>query len=287
MKRNLDIVVISDIHLGSSVCQAKELLNYLTHIEPKILILNGNIVDIDNIKKKSFPSLHFKIIQEVMKMANEGTKVYYIMGNQDDIFKTYANFSSGNIFLRDKLVLRLKDKKYWFFHGDVLDTIIKYSTWLKPFSGKSYRLLLWFNRRTNAIRTFFNLPKVSISKKIKKGSSSALKYIKQFEDIALQLAEQQNHDYVICGHIHQAKMRVSKQVNKQTIYMNSGDWVESLTALEYQWGRWSIYEYDEMDYHFVNPKLHVRENSTEQVDNADSILKDIKPKNAVPQRWVG
>lgn len=274
MRRTLDIAVISDVHLGTSACQAQEVLNYLTHIEPKILILNGDIIDTKEIKKHHFPPLHFRVIQEIMNMANEGTKVYYILGNHDDVLRNYSNFSSANIHLRDQLILQLKGKKYCFFHGDVFDTVIKYSSWIRHLGGKGYQLLLWLNRCLNTARRQFYQPRISFSKKIKKSSNIALKYINKFETTALEFAKKQGFDYVICGHIHQAKIRVEKQESNSTTYMNSGDWVENMTALEYQWGRWTIYEYDEIDYNVVSPKLHVREYAP-KAQNLDAFLKEL------------
>lgn len=239
MKRDIDIVVISDIHLGSRACRAQEILNYLSHIQPKILILNGDVIDTDKVKKRNFPALHFEVIQEILHQASQGTKVYYITGNYDDTLRNYSNFSSGNIHLRDKLVLQVKGKKYWFFHGDVFDTVIKYSPLFTHFGKQGYNLLLWLNRMINRVRCKFNQPRISFSQKIKNNFEQSLKYIHQFETTALRLAEQKGYDYVVCGHVHKATMRVAETASATT-YMNSGDWVESLTALEYQWGRWSI-----------------------------------------------
>ncbi|HMR43776.1 MAG TPA: UDP-2,3-diacylglucosamine diphosphatase, partial [Saprospiraceae bacterium] len=155
MKRELDIVIISDVHLGTYGCHAKELLNYLKSIKPDTLILNGDFVDMWQFKKSYFPKEHVQVIQQVLKMSVKGTKVYYITGNHDDSLRRYTDFSSGNIHLRDKLVLQLNGSKYWIFHGDIFDVFIKYSPFVARLGGKSYDWLIRLNRFINNIRLKF------------------------------------------------------------------------------------------------------------------------------------
>lgn len=267
MKRELDIVIISDVHLGTYGCHAKELLNYLKSIKVSTLILNGDFVDIWQFRKHYFPKEHMQVIQRILKMAANGTKVYYITGNHDDALRRYSDFSSGNIHLRDKLVFKLKGKNYWIFHGDVFDVFIKYSPFIAKLGGKGYDWLIMINRWVNKIRTMMGKPRMSFAKRIKYSVKEAIKFVDDFEDTAIRLAAEQDYDYVICGHIHRSQMRTVDVKDKKVIYLNSGDWVESLTSLEYKWGSWSIYEYDEADYMVVNPRLRVE--SGEQSDEDD------------------
>jgi UDP-2,3-diacylglucosamine pyrophosphatase LpxH len=273
-KRKIDLVIISDVHLGTYGCHAKELLNYLRSIDPRTLILNGDFIDIWQFKKHYFPKEHLEVIQRILKMANRGTKVYYITGNHDDTLRQYSDFSSGNIHLRDKLALKLQGKRYWIFHGDVFDVFIKYSPIIARLGGKGYDLLIRINRFINKIRRRLGKPHLSFAKKIKFRVKEAVKFISDFEDTAIKLAAEQEYDYVICGHIHRPVMRsvYVKEHDRQVTYLNSGDWVESLTSLEYNWGKWTLYEYDEMDYSFVNPKLSVRE---DVVSDKETIIKTI------------
>ncbi len=259
MNRDLDIVVLSDVHLGTFGCHARELLNYLNSIEVKNLILNGDFIDMWQFRKRYFPKEHLQIIHRILKMASNGTKVYYITGNHDDILRRYSDFSAGNIHLRDKLVLQLRGKSYWIFHGDIFDLFIKYSPFISRFGGKSYDYLILLNRLINKIRGFFGFPKRSFAKKVKSSVKRAVKFISDFEDTAIRLAAEKDYDYVICGHIHRPQMKSTEVNGKKVIYLNSGDWVENLTALEYQWGRWSIYEYDEMDFYSINRRLMVKD----------------------------
>lgn len=282
MKRELDIVVISDVHLGTYGCHAKELCNYLKQIKVHTLILNGDFIDIWQFRKRYFPKEHMMVLQRVLKMAANGTKVYYITGNHDDVLRRYTDFSSGNIHLRDKLVLQLGGRKYWIFHGDIFDASIKLSPYIAKLGGKGYDLLIMLNRLINKVRAAIGKPHMSFAKKVKYRVKEAVKFIGNFEETAIKLAAEQNYDYVICGHIHRPTMRVNDEFEHTVTYLNSGDWVESLTALEYRAGRWSIYEYDPTDYEEVSPLLRVREDEKEENDaliaitfNRENVLKEL------------
>lgn len=294
MKRELDIVILSDVHLGAFSCHAKELLNYLQSIKVDTLILNGDFIDMWHFRKSYFPKEHMQVIHHILNMATNGTKVYYITGNHDDILRRYSDFSAGNIHLRDKLELKLKGRSYWIFHGDIFDIFIKYSSFISKIGGKSYDYLIWLNRLINNTRMALGRPRMSFAKKVKTSMKKAIQFIKEFEDTAIKMAAQQDYDYVICGHIHKPQMRTGEFNGKKVTYLNSGDWVENLTALEYKWGRWSIYEYDELDYEYVNKKLHVKEEeeNKEGASLQDSIsakaifkqiVKDSVQKEYLPQ----
>ena len=259
MKRQIDIVILSDLHLGTYSCHARELLLYLSGIETKTLILNGDILDTRQFRKRYFPKQHMEIIQMIIKMALSGTKVYYITGNHDDVLRRFTDLSMGKIYLRDKLVLQLKGQRYWVFHGDIFDA----RQWVSPslyfFGKRGYDLLLRYNRWRNKLLKYNGQERKSISQSIKSGIKKAQFYIRQFEERAIDLATKQEFDFVVCGHIHQPMIKEAQANGRQVTYMNSGDWVENLTALEYRFGQWSLYTYDEMDYELYNPKLTVNE----------------------------
>jgi UDP-2,3-diacylglucosamine pyrophosphatase LpxH len=261
MKRAIDIVILSDVHLGTYGCHARELLQYLKSIRPGTLILNGDFIDMWQFNKRYFPKEHLEVIQRILKMAAKGVKVYYITGNHDDALRRFADFSSGNIHLRDKLLLQLKDKKYWIFHGDVFDVFLNYSPFIARLGGKGYDFLILINRIVNNIRMSLGMSRMSFAHKMKHRVKEAVKFIHDFEETAIKLAAEHDYDYVICGHIHQPVMRTSQIGSKAVAYMNSGDWVENLTALEYRWGQWSIYEYHELDF--------IGESTEEAEDPAD------------------
>lgn len=261
MSRTLDIVVLSDLHLGSYSCHVQQLLKYLRNINPKTLVLNGDIIDFNSFKKRSFPPEHLEVIQRILNLAATGTKVYYITGNHDDVLRRYTDFSVGNLHLRDKLVLQLKGKKYWFFHGDIFDIVNNFSPAITRIGSGGYNFLLFMNRFINRLRKNLNKAPMSFAQKLKRSVSQANDYIEEFEKTAIRLAQKQEYDYVVCGHIHQPKVKTSTEKGKEITYMNAGDWVENLTALEYKWNKWSIYKYNEADFPNVHPRLRVRRDS--------------------------
>jgi UDP-2,3-diacylglucosamine pyrophosphatase LpxH len=251
-KRPVDVVVISDVHLGTYGCHAKELVAYLKSITPNILILNGDIIDCWQFSKRYFPSSHMAVIKEVLNMMMQGTRVFYITGNHDEQMRRYSDFQLSNFTLTDKLVLEIDNKMTWIFHGDVFDNTTKGGAKLLAKLGSNgYGALILFNRFVNMILKAFGREKLSISKKVMAEVNKAVVRINDFEMIAAELAIDKKYDYVICGHIHQPQKRVVKNEKGEVIYLNSGDWVEHLTALEYQQGEWKIFEYDEAKFQHV------------------------------------
>ena len=243
IKRKIEIAVISDVHLGTYGCHAKHLLSYLNSIEPKKLILNGDIIDIWQFSKRYFPKSHLKVIKKIMDFASEGVEVIYITGNHDEMLRKFSETTIGNISIVDKLVLNLDGKKAWFFHGDVFDVSIQNAKWLAKLGGYGYDLLTLLNRSVNWFLEKRGKERYSLSKKIKNGVKGAIKYINDYESVISDLAIENGYDYVICGHIHQPKIEHIENKNGSTMYLNSGDWVENFTALEYQFKRWKIYNY--------------------------------------------
>ncbi len=246
-KRKVEVVVISDLHLGTFGCHAKELLKYLSSIKPKILILNGDIIDIWQFRKSYFPSSHLKVIKKIISLSTKGTKVYYLTGNHDEFLRKFTDLHLGNISLLDKLTLNLDGKKAWIFHGDVFDASIKHAKWLAKLGGWGYDLLIVINRFLNWVLLKMNKEPYSLSKKIKDNVKSAVKFISNFENVCTELAIEKKYDYVICGHIHEPKIELIETDKGKTIYLNSGDWIENLTALEYNNKRWKLYKYVELD----------------------------------------
>ena len=247
-KRKIELVVLSDIHLGTFGCHAKELVNYLSSIKPKILVLNGDIIDIWQFRKSYFPSTHLKVIQKIINLASKGTKVYYITGNHDEMLRKFSDLTMGNISLVDKVVLELGDKKAWIFHGDVFDASVQHSKWIAKLGGVGYDYLILMNRFVNWLLFKIGKEPYSFSKKIKSSVKKAVKHISDFEQTATELGIEKKYDYVICGHIHEPKIIKKENKNGSIMYLNSGDWVENLTALEYNYKRWKLYRYKDTNY---------------------------------------
>ncbi|WP_339711617.1 UDP-2,3-diacylglucosamine diphosphatase [uncultured Kriegella sp.] len=244
-KRPVDLVVISDVHLGTYGCHAKELLNYLKSIKPKQVVLNGDIIDIWQFSKRYWPKSHMKIIKLLMDWVAKGTEVHYITGNHDELLRKFVGFQMGSLSISNKIVLPLDGKKAWMFHGDVFDVTMQHSKWIAKLGAMGYDFLILLNRAVNFISKKMGKGPVSMSKRIKNGVKSAIKFISDFERIAADIAIEKEFDYVVCGHIHQPEIKSIVTEKGAVVYLNSGDWVENLTALEYHKGRWSLYQYEQ------------------------------------------
>ncbi|WP_113663559.1 UDP-2,3-diacylglucosamine diphosphatase [Pedobacter nanyangensis] len=256
-KRNVEIVVISDVHLGTYGCHAKELLKYLKSIRPKTLILNGDIIDIWQFSKRYWPETHMKILRKLMKFVVEGVDVYYLTGNHDELLRKFADMSLGSFYLQNKLILEIDGKKAWFFHGDIFDVTMQHSKWLAKLGAIGYDSLILLNSVVNWGLNLLGREKMSFSKKIKAKFKDAVKFINSFEDTAAELAIENGYHYVVCGHIHQPEKRNIVMQDGEVMYLNSGDWVENLTALEYNHGQWEIFRYEAKN--FVKDEVELGE----------------------------
>lgn len=261
VKREVELVVISDVHLGTYGCRAKELLQYLKSIQPKILVLNGDIIDIWQFSKSYWPETHTKVIRQILKFVTKGIPVYYLTGNHDEMLRRFADFNLGSFKLLNKVVLNIDGKKAWVFHGDVFDVTMQHSKWLAKLGAVGYDSLILINSLSNWFLTAFGRNKMSFSQRIKGKFKDAVKFINHFEQTAADLAIDKNYDYVICGHIHQAEIRqIKSSVSTKTVtYLNSGDWVESLTALEYQQGHWTIFDYQQAVFELETSEENLQE----------------------------
>ncbi|HZF63396.1 MAG TPA: UDP-2,3-diacylglucosamine diphosphatase [Chitinophagaceae bacterium] len=246
-KRKVDLIVISDVHLGTYGCHAKELLLYLKSIKPKTIVLNGDFVDIWQFSKRYWPKSHMKVIKHLMALVAKGVKVYYITGNHDELLRKFKGFKLGSFAIVNKLLLPLPGgEKAWIFHGDVFDVTMQHSKWLARMGAVGYDALILINGCVNFFsERILSQGKISLSKKIKGSVKTALKYINDFEQTAAEIGISNGYDYVICGHIHQPQNRTITTDDGSIRYLNSGDWIENLTALEYYEGSWSVYHFDE------------------------------------------
>ena len=201
-RRKVDVVVLSDIHLGTYGCHAKELLHYLKSIKPKTLVLNGDIIDVWQFSKRYWPKSHMKVVKELMEFISKRVKVYYITGNHDEMLRRFTGFKLGSFKIADKLLLEQDDgKRAWIFHGDVFDVTMQHSKWLAKLGAAGYDTLILINRFANFIsEKIFRQGKLSLSKKIKNSVKTAVKFINNFEQTAADIGISNNFDYVVCGH---------------------------------------------------------------------------------------
>lgn len=253
-KRDVEIVILSDIHLGTYGCHATELVAYLKSVRPKLLILNGDIIDGWAFSKRYFPNSHMAVISEIFRMMQKDTKVIYITGNHDEFLRKYTDLSMGNLFLTDKYLLEIDGKKHWIFHGDIFDHTTKGGAKIiAKIGGIGYDWLILLNRAINWFLDSIGRQKVSLSKKIKNSVKKAVKFIADFEEKAIELAIDNHYEYVICGHIHMPSDREVVTEKGKTRYLNSGDWIENLSWLEYNEGKWSLNFFDETK--FKKPEI--------------------------------
>lgn len=242
-KRDVELVILSDVHLGTYGCHAEELLRYLKSIKPKKLILNGDIIDMWQFSKRYWPASHMAVIKHITGLLAKGTKIVYLTGNHDEMLRKFAGFKLGNFQIANKKVIQTGGKPAWIFHGDVFDVTMKYSKWLARLGAVGYDLLIVINTFVNFVLTFFGRGKISLSKKVKDSVKQAVKFINDFEKTAAEIAISNKYAYVVCGHIHQPEMKTIANEHGEVTYLNSGDWVENLTALEFHAGQWKIYRY--------------------------------------------
>ncbi|PPK88176.1 UDP-2,3-diacylglucosamine pyrophosphatase LpxH [Neolewinella xylanilytica] len=243
-KRPVEVVVISDVHLGTYGSRAGELLAYLHSIDPRTIVLNGDIIDIWQFNKRYFPPDHLKVIKHLLSLVVKGKEVIYVAGNHDELMRRFRGFDLAGFKIVNKVVLELDGKRAWVFHGDVFDVTMKHSRWLARLGGIGYDFLIRLNTVVNACSHRLGRGRISLSKRIKSGVKRAIRHIDDFETTAARIAMSNGYEYVVCGHIHQPQHRViTDERGRSVTYLNSGDWIENLTALEYDRGRWSLYEH--------------------------------------------
>lgn len=243
-KRKIDIAVISDVHLGTFGCRANELSRYLASIDPSVLILNGDIIDIWQFSKKYWPTSHMLVIKQITSMLSRGVKVYYVSGNHDEMLRRFEHFTVGDFHIVNKLVLTHPNgEQSWIFHGDVFDVTMRHSKWIARLGAIGYDSLILLNTFINYCSEKMGRGRISMSKKIKESVKSAVSFISHFEQTVSDLAIEKGYHHVICGHIHQPAQRTYRNRHGSVQYLNAGDWVENLTALEYHHEAWTVYEY--------------------------------------------
>jgi UDP-2,3-diacylglucosamine pyrophosphatase LpxH len=241
VKRNLDILVISDLHLGTYGSEADEVLAYLDSIEADKIVINGDFVDIMLFNKRFWPSSHMKVIKYFLDLISQGKEIYYVTGNHDELMRKFLNLKIQNFKIVNQIVLETDEGKVWIFHGDVFDFSIQTGS-LTKLAGFLYDYMIMFNSWINKkIMKPLGQKRLNFSKTIKSNVKTAVQYFANFEMKAAEIAQKNGYKYVVCGHIHTPKIESFDINGEKIIYMNSGDWLESLSSLEYVDNKWSIY----------------------------------------------
>ncbi len=242
--KNYKTIVISDLHLGIKSSKVKEIIKFLKNHTCETLILNGDIIDGWQLRKSGeWKRKHSRFLKLVLKMmSGKPTKVVYIRGNHDDFLDEVVPFELGNFSIRRDYILQSSGKRYYVVHGDIFDSVTTNLKWLAKLGDVGYTFLLWLNRNYNNYRVKRGLPYYSLSQKIKGQFKKAVNFISDFETQLAAVAKTKRCDGIITGHIHQAADKMIDGVH----YLNSGDWVESMTALAEDFeGHWKIIHYED------------------------------------------
>lgn len=220
---------ISDVHLGTRGCQAEFLLDFLRHTESEYLYLVGDIIDLWRMRRSwAWRQAHNDVVQKLLRKARKGTKVMFIPGNHDEMFREFLNSDFGQIEIRPEHVhVTRKGERFLIIHGDQFDAVVTYAKWLAVLGDWSYTMLLSLNTTFNEVRRRLGYPYWSLSAYLKHKAKRAVEFIGRFEEALATEAARRGVDGVICGHIHKAEMRRIGDI----LYCNDGDWVESCTAL--------------------------------------------------------
>ena len=220
---------ISDLHLGTRNLQSEQLLDFLQKTESNYLYLVGDILDLLQARKRWYwPRINDRIVQTILDKAKNGTKVIYIPGNHDHILRRFDGMVFNNIHICNKVVHETADgHRYLVIHGDKFDPVVQNSPWLASIGSTLYDLALTINRIVNKGRRGLGYEYRSVSAWLKQQVKVAVNYMGRFEEVVAQEGASNKVDGLICGHIHRAGIREIGQV----LYSNSGDWVESCTAL--------------------------------------------------------
>ncbi len=222
-------VFISDVHLGTTACQAQYLLDFLDSCETEYLSLVGDIVDLIYMRKRvNFTLLHEQVVDKVMALARSGTRVIYIPGNHDALMRRFCGQIVAGIEIHRNRVHYCADgRRFFVSHGDEFDSALHAGVFWYVVGEFSHNVLMRLNTVLNGMRRLLKLPYWSLAGYIKKRIGKANEFISRFEWIAARQARELKYDGFVCGHIHQSGMRRIEGV----LYCNDGDWVEHCTAL--------------------------------------------------------
>jgi UDP-2,3-diacylglucosamine pyrophosphatase LpxH len=220
---------ISDTHLGTAGCNAAHLLEFLRRNDAETLYLVGDIIDGWQLRRNwVWPRSHNDVVQKILRKARKGTKVIFIPGNHDEFARQFAGYAFGDIDVQHEAVHVTADgRRLWVTHGDQFDGVIQHSKWIARLGDGMYTFALWLNQQVNRVRHRFGMHYWSLSQYLKHKVKNAVSFITDFENALVTEARRRGFDGVVCGHIHQAEMRMVDGI----LYCNDGDWVESLTAL--------------------------------------------------------
>ena len=243
-KLSVKTLFISDVHLGVPECKAAQASHFLRNTLCEKLVMNGDIIDAWHLRRSGgWNKGHTHFVRTVLrKMEKEGTQVLYLRGNHDDILDRFLPLKLENFHLTDEYIHQGRGGDYLVVHGDGFDAVTTRHPWMAKAGAIGYNLLLKVNRLYNGWRHWRGKENFSLSRWVKLKVKSAVSFVGRYEEQLQQLAEWKKCRGIICGHIHQPANKMIGTVH----YLNSGDWVESMTAiLEHHDGHFEVITYDD------------------------------------------
>lgn len=247
MKTYYKTLVISDVHLGTKGSKSKEIARFLKQFQCDNLILNGDIIDGWQLKKSgSWKRKHTRFFNRILKLIEQHqTSVFYLRGNHDDFLDQILPLQIGRLQILSEMTYESNGKKYFITHGDIFDSITTNLRWIAYLGDLGYTFLLWLNRIVNYYRFRSGLPYFSFSQYVKGKVKQAVSFVDDYEKELAKMAKSKGCDGIICGHIHKAENRMIEGIH----YLNSGDWVETMSALaEDHEGNWELIYYCELNF---------------------------------------
>ncbi len=254
--RKYRTIWISDVHLGTPGCKAEHLVDFLKYTECENLYLVGDIIDGWKLQGGWYwPQEHTNVVRKVLTKSKRGTKVTYVTGNHDEFLRKFVGFglAIGNIRIVNEQVHTTADgRRLLVTHGDAFDVITRYHRWIALIGDTAYDLTMRANDGFNRVRRLFGMRYWSLSAFAKKSVKNAVNIVSEFENSVAHECHRRGLDGVVCGHIHHAEIRDIEGVQ----YLNSGDWVESCTALVEDFnGRIEIIRWVQIDHLHESPKI--------------------------------
>ena len=222
-------IFISDIHLGTPGCKAGMLLEFLRRYDADTIYLVGDIIDGWRLRTGWYwPQVQNDVVQKLLRKARKGSRIVYIPGNHDEFLRDFVNLTFGGVEIAERAIHKTADgKDLLIIHGDQFDVVVVNARWLAHLGDWAYEFALWSNSLVNGVRRKLGLPYWSLSAWAKLKVKNAVNYIGDFEAYLAEEARRFGASGVVCGHIHHAADRDMDGIR----YLNSGDWVESCTAL--------------------------------------------------------
>ena len=223
-------IFLSDVHLGTPDCKITEVNDFLRRTRCEKLVLNGDIIDSWHLRRKPhhWSNQHTRFIRMVLrKMEKDGTEVIYLRGNHDDELRRFMPLRISKLQICNEHIHETPQGKYIVIHGDVFDQVTTHCKWLSMLGSIGYDQLLRLNRAYNWWRQLRGKEYFSLSKAIKAKVKQAVSFAGHYEDKLQKMARDREMHGIICGHIHTAADKTIQGVH----YLNSGDWVESRTAI--------------------------------------------------------